>query len=85
MSQPKMKDVAALAGVSIKTVSRVLNNEPHVRHSLRARVHSAVVELGYVPSKSARTLRGNRSYSVSMICHTESSNYFNAIQFGQFR
>lgn len=80
--QPKMKDVAAMAGVSIKTVSRVLNNEPHVQHALRERVRSAVDELGYVPSKSARTLRGNRSYSINMICHDESSNYFNAIQFG---
>ncbi len=80
--QPKMKDVAALAGVSIKTVSRVLNNEPHVQHALRTRVQEAVASLGYVPSKSARSLRGSRSYSINMLCHSDLSNYVNAIQFG---
>ena len=79
---PKMKDVAELAGVSIKTVSRVLNNEPHVQHAVRERVQEAVSSLGYVPSKSARSLRGNRSYSINMICHSDRSNYINAIQFG---
>ena len=79
---PKMKDVAALAGVSIKTVSRVLNNEPHVQHAVRERVQAAVTELGYVPSKSARSLRGSRSYSINMMCHSSRSNYVNTIQFG---
>lgn len=79
---PKMKDVAALAGVSIKTVSRVLNNEPHVQHAVRERVQAAVAELGYVPSKSARSLRGSRSYSINMLCHSSRSNYVNTIQFG---
>lgn len=81
-TQPKMKDVAALAGVSIKTVSRVLNNEPHVQHALRERVREAVVSLGYVPSKSARSLRSSRSYTINMLCRSDISNYVNAIQFG---
>lgn len=79
---PKMKDVAELAGVSIKTVSRVLNNEPHVQHAKRERIREAVASLGYVPSKAARSLRGTRSYSVNMICYSDRSNYVNAVQFG---
>lgn len=79
---PKMKDVAELAGVSIKTVSRVLNNEPHVQERMRERVRNAMRELDYVPSNSARILRGNRSYTINMICHSHRSSYVNAVQFG---
>ena len=79
---PKMKDVAKLAGVSIKTVSRVLNNEPHVKEELRDKVKSAVDELGYVPSANARSLRSNRGYTIHFIIHNNRSNYVNAIQAG---
>lgn len=78
----KMKDVAELAGVSIKTVSRVLNNEPHVQEKLRSKVKDAVAKLAYVPSQSARSLRGNKSYNINLVCHSGNSNYINAIQFG---
>jgi LacI family transcriptional regulator len=78
----KMKDVAELAGVSIKTVSRVLNNEPHVQERMRARVRDAVKKLNYIPSNSARSLRGNRSYTISLICNSHRGNYVNTIQFG---
>jgi len=82
VSPPKMKDVASLAGVSIKTVSRVLNNEPHVQESVQKRVRAAVDELGYIPSRSARSLRGNKSYTISLVCHIGGNVYINAIQFG---
>jgi len=78
----RMMDVAAKAGVSIKTVSRVLNNEPHVRDDLRQRVREAAEEVGYVPSTSARQLRGRRSYTIHMLSHSHRSNYVNAVQFG---
>lgn len=78
----RMVDVAEKAGVSIKTVSRVLNNEPHVREDLRERVRKAAEEVGYVPSTSARQLRGRRSYSIHMISHSHRSSYVNAVQFG---
>ncbi|MEP0391788.1 MAG: LacI family DNA-binding transcriptional regulator [Erythrobacter sp.] len=78
----KMKDVAELAGVSIKTVSRVLNNEPHVQDKLRRKVKEAVERLNYVPSQSARSLRGNRSYDINLISHSRNSPYINSIQFG---
>ncbi len=81
-TKPKMKDVATLAGVSIKTVSRVLNNEPHVQESVRTRVRDAVEKLGYVPSRSARSLRSTRSFTISMICQRHNSSYVNSVQFG---
>lgn len=78
----KMKDVAEYAGVSIKTVSRVLNNEPYVQEKLRDKVREAVRTLNYIPSQSARSLRGSRSYNITQICHVGASSYVNQIQFG---
>ena len=78
----KMIDVARQAGVSIKTVSRVLNNEPHVKEALREKVRAAAREVGYVPSAPARRLRSRRSYTIHMVSHSHRSNYVNAIQFG---
>ena len=78
----KMIDVARHAGVSVKTVSRVLNNEPHVQSTLREKVRAAVRELGYVPSASARSLRSNRTYSIHLFSHSLRSNFVNSIQFG---
>ena len=79
---PKMTDVAKRAGVSLKTVSRVLNNEPYVQQDVRDRVRAAVSELGYVPSATARSLRSSRSYTIQILCRSDPSNYVNAIQFG---
>lgn len=56
-----MRDVAALAGVSLKTVSRVVNSEPHTRPEVVARVRAAIAELGWVPNGSARVLRTGRT------------------------
>jgi LacI family transcriptional regulator len=56
-----MRDVAALAGVSAKTVSRVFNDDPHVLPETRARVAEAMRELGYVPNPLARTFRTGRA------------------------
>ena len=78
----KMIDVAKAAGVSIKTVSRVVNNEPHVRDLIREKVLKAIKDLNYVPSTSARHLRSSRSYTVHIISHTLNSNFVNAVQSG---
>lgn len=73
-------DVAARAGVSIKTVSRVLNDEPNVRPATRARVEHAVRELDYSPNPSARGLAGTRSRMIGLIYVNPSPNYlFQAI------
>lgn len=74
MSRATIFDVAALAGVSIKTVSRVVNNEPNVRETTRLRVDKAIAELNYRPDRSARNLAGNRSHLIALI-YDDPSNY----------
>lgn len=59
-----IKDVAAEAGVSFQTVSRVINNGPNVKPEMAARVNAAVARLGYVPSLAARRLGGSRSWLI---------------------
>ena len=60
-----MVDVAATAGVSLKSVSRVINNEPHVSARLRAKVEAAIAALDYEPDPAARSLAGARVPAVS--------------------
>ncbi|HWU01155.1 MAG TPA: LacI family DNA-binding transcriptional regulator [Novosphingobium sp.] len=62
-----IRDVARVAGVSIKTVSRVLNKEPKVRAELRARVEQTVAELDYQPNLAARQMGAKRSFVIGMI------------------
>jgi LacI family transcriptional regulator len=59
-----IKDVAAEAGVSLQTVSRVINKGPNVTVGVQARVQQAIDKLGYVPSLAARRLGGSRSYLI---------------------
>ena len=61
MSRPKLQDVAARAGVSVTTVSRVLNNRGYLSDDIKKRVDDAVAELGYRPNEIARSLIGQRS------------------------
>jgi len=63
----RIEDVAAHAGVSTKTVSRVLNGQPSVRATLRSRIEASIRELNYVPNPAARGLAGNRSYLVALL------------------
>ena len=53
-------DVAELAGVSIKTVSRVVNCEPNVRATTQERVDQAIAALNYLPNEAARYLAAQR-------------------------
>lgn len=78
----RIEDVAAQAGVSIKTVSRVLNHEPNVAEATRKRVEAAVEKLDYRPHPSARTLAGRRSYLVAMLYDNPSSNYLMEVELG---
>jgi LacI family transcriptional regulator len=59
-----IKHVAAEAGVSLQTVSRVINKEPNVRPEMMARVQEAIARLGYVPSIAAQRMGGSRSYLI---------------------
>lgn len=62
-----MTDVAAIAGVSHQTVSRVLNNHPNVREETRARVLAAIAELGYRPNRAAKALVTGRSQTIGVV------------------
>ena len=62
-----IKDVADYCGVSITTVSRVLNNHPDVREEVRARVWAATQELHYVPNSSARDLGKSQANTIGVV------------------
>jgi LacI family transcriptional regulator len=62
-----IKHVAADAGVSLQTVSRVMNNEPNVRPAMKERVQASIDKLGYVPSIAAQRMSGSRSYLILAI------------------
>jgi len=66
-ARPLMVDVARRAGVSHQTVSRVLNNHPHVRPETRAGVLAAIADLGYRPNAAARTLVTGRTNALGVI------------------
>lgn len=75
-SRVSLRDVAALAGVSVKTVSNVVNHYTHVSEATRQRVQSALDELGYRPNLSARSLRGGRSGLIALAVPELDSPYF---------
>lgn len=62
-----MRDVAARAGVSLKTVSRVVNREPHIRPETLELVRSAIEDLGWIPNSAARTLRTGRTGVIGIV------------------
>ena len=64
---PRSVDVARLAGVSQKTVSRVLNDEPYVSADVRRRVLDAAEELGYRRNNAARALASGRTRSIGVV------------------
>ncbi len=75
-------DVAALAKVSIKTVSRVVNKAPNVSEALRERVEAAIKDLGYRPNQSARRLAGGRSFMIAYLYNNPAPAYLHGIQSG---
>src|SRR5690242_9982059 len=66
-SAPRSEDVARLAGVSRKTVSRVLNGEPYVSADVRRRVLKAAEDLGYRLNHAARALASGRTRSIGVV------------------
>ncbi|AWB85594.1 LacI family DNA-binding transcriptional regulator [Mycetocola zhujimingii] len=71
-----LHDVATLAGVSIKTVSNVVNDYEHVRPATRDKVLKAIAELGYKPNLSARSLRSGRTGVIGLALPELSLSYF---------
>ena len=86
-----INDVANLAGVSIKTVSRVVNNEPNVRSDTRDRVEKAIADLSYRPNVSARNLASERARLIVLLYddpaayEAPSSGYVTKMQEGALR
>ena len=77
-----INDVAKKAGVSIKTVSRVVNREANVREKTREKVMAAIKVLDYRPSQAARGLAGNRSYLMGLLYDNPSPSYLANLQAG---
>ena len=75
-------DVAKEAGVSMKTVSRVLNNEPNVAQATRDRVKAVAERLQYSPNLAARGLASSRSYLIALAYDNASADYIMNIQRG---
>ncbi|MCE2842672.1 MAG: LacI family DNA-binding transcriptional regulator [Novosphingobium sp.] len=77
-----IRDVAARAGVAVKTVSRVLNGHPYVSADTKARVEEAMKALDFRPSVAARILSGAKSNQVALIYDNHSPYYMFQIQTG---
>lgn len=80
--RPTIKEVSRLAGVSFKTVSRVLNKEKHVSEETRRRVQEVVDRLNFRPSSAARALAGARSFQIALLYDNPSPHYIYNIQSG---
>ncbi|MEZ0074850.1 LacI family DNA-binding transcriptional regulator [Planotetraspora sp. GP83] len=74
-----MNDVAAAAGVALKTVSRVVNNEPGVNIVTAERVQAAIDRLGYRRNDSARTLRSGRTASIGLVIEDVADPFYSGL------
>lgn len=77
-----INDVAKYAGVSIKTVSRVTNNEPSVRQATIDKVNQAIAALNYQPNVAARNLAGTKSYVIAFVYDNPNAYYVIDMQNG---
>ena len=81
-SSVSVKDVAALAGVSVGTVSNVINSPDVVSAATRQRVEDAISKLGWVRNESARQLRAGRSRTIGMVVMEIANPFFTDIVAG---
>ena len=82
MNKVTIRDVAAAAGVSYQTVSRVMNHRPDVAEETRQRVWQVIEELGYQPSAIARGLVSKRTYTLGLITADFSDYFFTQVIIG---
>ncbi|MFC4525815.1 LacI family DNA-binding transcriptional regulator [Dyella halodurans] len=82
MRNPTIKDVAKRSGVSLKTVSRVINREASVRADTREKVERAIEALGYQPNLSARGLRSTHAYAIGLVYDNPNAHYVISMQDG---
>ena len=80
-----LDDVAREAGVSPKTVSRVLNHEPNVRTATREKVLKVASDLGYRPNPAARSLAGARSYLIGHLYDNPDQDYIARANAGMYK
>jgi LacI family transcriptional regulator len=81
-SRPTMKDVATAAHVSLKTVSRVVNDEPGVTPSTEQRVRAAIKTLGFRRNDSARLLRTGQAATVGLVLEDIGDPFYSALSRG---
>lgn len=77
-----INDVAAIAGVSKKTISRIINDSPYVKEQTREAVKAIMTEIGYVPNPQARGLNFNHSFLVGLIYDNPNPQYVVTAQEG---
>lgn len=82
MTKTTIKDVALKAGVSVKTVSRVINNEVNVRTEMRDKVKKAVSELGFQRNAVARALRNQQTSILTLLYSNPNPGYIFEVQNG---
>ncbi len=71
-----LEEIGKLAGVSRSTVSRVLNDHPHVRPEVRALVHSTIEQTGYLPNQAARALASKQTGLIGLVMPTDVDELF---------
>ncbi len=76
VSNLTLEDIAEKAGVSRSTVSRVVNDHPHVRPEVRKRVWEVIKSTGYHPNAAARTLASQRSWMIGLVLPRSVSSFF---------
>jgi len=77
-----IEDVAALARVSIKTVSRVINDEPNVSAATRDKVEKAIGRLKFRPSRAAKSLASRKAFTISLLYDNPCAHYVANVQTG---
>ncbi|OHV20042.1 LacI family DNA-binding transcriptional regulator [Rhizobium sp. RMa-01] len=77
--RPTVHDIAAAAGVSLATVDRVLNQRPGVRHVTRAKVETAIRELGYIRDVAAANLAKGRTYPLVFILPASDNSFMHGL------
>lgn len=81
MSNITIKDVALKAGVSVTSVSRVLNNRGYISENLKRKVMDAIEELDYTPNEIARSFYKNETKSIALIVPTIENPFFAELTF----
>ena len=79
MAKSILRDVAEVAGVSLRTASRVLNEDPRVAIATRARVQQAMRDLKFTPDAMARSLRSGTDTAVGMVVESVADPFFSAM------